>query len=123
MINRRTFIAFITMLLIAPLSLLAATKEEIAQRQRERASEIAQLKQQGVIGETDEGYVDFVEGKSSGGDVVKAENNDRRELYALIARDTKASVEEVAKHAAQKYFQRAKKGEYLRYSGEWRKKA
>ena len=63
-----------------------------------------------------------VEG-SEGSDVVSEENSDRRELYALIAKETSTSAEQVAKQAAQKNFNKAKKGEFLKYAGKWRKKA
>jgi len=119
---RRMMAGFILMLLLAPAALLAASKDEIIARQAKRAAEIAELKQQGAIGETDEGYLDSVKG-SEGADVVNGENGDRRELYAIIAKETGETAENVAKHAAERHFKRAKQGEYLKYSGKWRKKA
>ena len=119
---KRMMTALVLIVLLAPAALLAATKDEIIARQAKRAAEIAQLKQQGAIGETDEGYLESVKG-SDGGEVVNAENGDRRELYAIIAKESGDTVESVAKHAADRHFKRAKKGEYLKYSGKWRQKA
>jgi uncharacterized protein YdbL (DUF1318 family) len=109
------------MLLCAPLATFAASKQEIIERQRKRLPEIAELKGQGKVGETDKGLVEAVEGSAPA--VIEEENTDRRELYAIIAKETNASVEQVAKQVAQRNFQRAKKGEFLKFAGEWRKKA
>ena len=45
------------------------------------------------------------------------------ELYGVIAKDTGERADNVSKAAADRHFKRAKKGEYLKYKGEWRKKA
>jgi uncharacterized protein YdbL (DUF1318 family) len=122
MITRRLFIVSLVLLLASPMALFAASKEELQKRFKERYPQVVELKQKGAIGETDEGYLDSVEG-SEGSDVVAAENSDRRELYGLIAKETSVSADDVAKHAAQKNFQKAKKGEFLKYGGKWHKKA
>ena len=118
---KRMMAGFVLVLLFTSASLMAATKDEIISRQAKRGAEIGQLKQDGVIGETDEGYLDSVKGSSN--EVVNAENGDRRELYGIIAKETGETAENVAKHAAERHFKRAKKGEYLKYSGKWRQKA
>ena len=123
MITRRTFAFLMVMMLVAPASLLAATKEEIVERQAERLPELSKLKQQGVIGETSEGYLDFVEARTDkASKLVNEENADRRELYELIAEETGATTEVVAKRTAKRYFERAKKGEFLKEGGKWRRK-
>jgi uncharacterized protein YdbL (DUF1318 family) len=123
MTTRRTFIAIICALLISPAWLSAATQDDIIARQKKRAAQLQELKADGTIGETDAGYVEFVTSASRGEEVVQDENADRRELYALVAKDAGTTPEDVAKHAAQKIFQRAKKGDYLKYAGKWRRKA
>ena len=122
MITRRLFIVTLAMLIASPVALFAASKDELQKRFKERYPKVVELKQKGAIGETDEGYLDVVQG-SEGSDVVSSENADRRELYALIAKETSTSAEQVAKQAAQKNFQKAKKGEYLKHEGKWRQKA
>ena len=123
MITRRTFILLIVMLFAVPTSLFAESRDEIIQRQAKRLPEISNLKQQGAIGETSEGYLDFVEarsGKSS--ELVNEENADRRKLYEMIAEETGATADVVAKKTAKRNFERAKKGEFLKEDGKWRKK-
>ena len=124
--TKLTFIATLIALLIIPASsLLAAdsTKDELKSRFRERYPAIRELKEKGVVGETDEGYLDWVgkkDPKSAG--MVDSENSDRKELYALLAKETKESPEVVAKHAAQRNFEKAKVGEYLKVGSKWHKK-
>jgi uncharacterized protein YdbL (DUF1318 family) len=124
-ITRRSILAMIVALLLIPATALfgaESKKDQLRKRLRERAPEIAKLKADGVIGETDEGYVDFVKGKDKGAEVVDAENADRKAVYENIAKDTGESVEKVAKQAAQKQFDHAKPGEWLKVDGKWKKK-
>ena len=123
--TRRSFLAILVALLLIPATAAFGAetkKEELRKRLRERAPEIAKLKSDGIIGETDEGYVDFVKGKDKGGDVVDAENADRKAVYENIARDTGESADTVAKQAAQKQFDHARPGEWLKIDGKWKKK-
>ena len=125
--TRRTFIAVLIALFLLPATALfaAESKAELQKRFKARYPEIQRLKTEGIIGETDEGYIDFVNDKKDAkyADLVEQENADRRALYALIAKDTGESVETVAKHNAERNFKKAKTGEYLRYDGKWKKKA
>ena len=123
--TRRSFLAILIALLLIPATAVfgaESKKDQLRKRLRERAPEIAKLKSEGLIGETDEGYVDFVKGKDKGGDVVDAENADRKQVYENIAKDTGESVDKVAKQAAQKQFDHAKPGEWIRIDGKWKKK-
>jgi uncharacterized protein YdbL (DUF1318 family) len=122
--TRRTFLAVLIALFLLPATLFAAdSKAELQKRFKARYPEIQRLKTDGVIGETDEGYIDFVNKKDAkAADLVEQENADRRALYALIAKDTGESPEIVAKHNAERNFKKAKTGEYLRYDGKWKKK-
>jgi uncharacterized protein YdbL (DUF1318 family) len=124
-ITRRSIVATIVALLLIPATAVfgaESKKEQLKKRLRERAAQIEKLKSDGVIGETDEGYVDFVKGKGDGADVVDAENADRKTVYETIAKDTGESVDKVAKQAAQKRFDHAKPGEWLKVEGKWKKK-
>jgi len=113
-------------ILMVPALLCAAEakKDDLRKRIRERAPKIEALKDKGVIGETDEGYVDFVKGKDAEASaVVDPENADRKTVYNIIAKDTGESVDKVARQAAQKRFDHAKPGEWMKISGTWKKKA
>jgi uncharacterized protein YdbL (DUF1318 family) len=112
--------------LVAPASLRAADAPDEAalqKRLKERYPKIQQLKSQGVIGETDAGYVDFVDKKDSkSASLVDDENADRKAAYKLIADKEGITVDVVAKRAGKRNFDRAKAGEWLKEGGKWRKK-
>lgn len=117
-------------LVLAPATLLAADTPRggnddaaIQKRLRERYPQIQKLKTAGTIGETDEGYVDFVDKKDpKAADLVKDENADRKAAYKLIADKEGVEVDVVARRAGKRNFERARPGEFLRERGAWRKK-
>jgi uncharacterized protein len=124
----RTWIAILCAVLgtfvYTPPARAAETKEELQKRFQERLPKIQDLKQKGTVGETSEGYLDFVDGRTdTAGALVDEENGDRRKLYDLIAAKTGTTADVVAKRAAQRNFDRAKSGESLKENGKWRKKA
>ena len=127
MTTRRTFILATLFALVTTLFGSGATpafaqnsKAELQKRFKQRDPEIRKLKAAGTVGETSDGYLDFVKGGSS--EVVDEENADRRTLYAMIAKDEGISAETVASRNAKRNFDRAAKGEFLKDGGKWKKK-
>ncbi len=95
----------------------------IKERMKQRLPVIASLKDEGVVGETNQGYLGFVSGNQSQADVVAAENKDRKAIYVQIANQQGASVELVQKRRAQTLADRAKPGHYIQNeAGAWVKK-
>lgn len=121
-----TVMSLILALLLAPAALRAADAPDEAALQKRfkaRYPQLQQLKTDGVIGETSEGYVEFVDKKDAkAAKVVEAENDDRKALYKLIADKEGITAEVVAKRAAKRNFDRAKAGEWLKEGGKWKKK-
>jgi uncharacterized protein YdbL (DUF1318 family) len=116
--------ATLVALACAPATRAADTKEELQKRFEARLPQIEELKKAGTVGETDEGYLDFVAARGDkAGALVDEENGDRRKLYDLIAAKTGTTADVVAKRAAGRNFERAKSGEFLKEKGKWRKKA
>lgn len=104
-------------------ALAAPTKKELQAKFEQRYPEIRKFKTEGKLGETSEGFIEAV--KSAEGalaTLIADENNDRRALYQLIAAEQSITPEAVAKLAAQKNFQRAKPGDYLKENGAWKQK-
>src|SRR5678815_2620344 len=119
---RRTTIAILCATLLAlaytPATRAADTKEELQKRFEARLPQIEELKKTGTVGETDEGYLDFVAERSGkAGGLVDEENGDRRKLYELIAGKTGTTADVVAKRAAGRNLQRATSGEFLKEKG------
>jgi len=114
-------------LLIAPASLFALdAKDEAALQKRLKARypQIQQLKSDGAIGETSDGYVDVVDRKDAkaAATLVEEENADRKAAYKLIADKEGVEVDVVATRAGKRNFERAKAGEWLKEGGKWKKK-
>jgi uncharacterized protein YdbL (DUF1318 family) len=114
------------------LSLLGGTaaaqspgKDELQKRFEQRYARLVQLKQAGEIGETWRGYVAAVDRASEGRESVRTmleeENRDRKLLYAILAEELKAHLEEpsrammtpqvVAERNAVRNFEKAKESE------------
>ncbi len=84
---------------------------------------IVELKSKGVIGEDNNGYLQFVGGKREKEAVVQAENQDRREVYHAIAKKEGVSIEQVGKRRAIQIINKARKGEWLQdQNGKWYQK-
>ena len=110
---------------LATVARAADDKEsQLQKRFEKRDKEIRALKKAGTIGETADGYVEFVKDEDSKAkDTVDAENADRKALYEHIADKTKTTADKVAERAAKRNFEHASAGEYLKdKNGKWKKK-
>jgi uncharacterized protein YdbL (DUF1318 family) len=104
----------------------ADRQDELQERFKDRLPDIRDAKADGKIGETTEGVLEAVNGQDLDDDLrklVDEENADRRELYKLIAEKEKTTADKVAERNANRNFQKARSGEYLKTrEGEWKKK-
>ena len=107
---RHSWIAFVVMALLAAVPALALDLET--------------AKQQGVVGEQTDGFVGAVAAAPSPevAALVADVNRKRRASYEQIAQNTGATVDEVAKLAAQKLIGRAPSGAWIRDGGQWYQK-
>nr|WP_320193532.1 YdbL family protein [uncultured Desulfobacter sp.] len=95
----------------------------IKQRMKQRLPQIVDLKNRGIIGETNAGYLGFVTAKKEKQDVVTAENEDRKAIYNQIAKQQNVSIQLVEKRRAAALFSSATKGYYYQNeAGVWVKK-
>jgi uncharacterized protein YdbL (DUF1318 family) len=84
---------------------------------------IVDLKTRGVVGENNQGFLAFIQGKNEKQDVVSAENNDRKTVYKAIAKKQGTSVKLVGQRRAKQLAQRAKPGEWIQNpDGKWYQK-
>lgn len=88
--------------------------------------DVATLKSKGVVGETADGEIAFVndeQGDKAQQALVAEENRIRREEYRIGARKDDSTPEKVAREAGRKAIREAKSGEYVRGSdGKWTRK-
>jgi uncharacterized protein YdbL (DUF1318 family) len=95
----------------------------LKQRMQSRLSAIVDLKQRGVIGEDNKGFLSFMKGKNENKEVVDAENKDRRTVYQAIAQKQGTTVELVGQRRAIQLAEKANPGEWLQKpDGKWYQK-
>jgi|LQYC01.1.fsa_nt_gi hypothetical protein len=128
-LNIKTIVLYCVVTLFSMVTIIAAqdTKDEIKLRMKNRFAQISELKHSGKIGETPRGFAEAVNKEFAQDEkiskLITAENNDRNLLYALIAKESQTSVEEVGMGNAKRYFQKASDSDYFKtQAGEWKQK-
>ena len=102
---------------------VSAIANDIKTRMKNRLPVIKELKAQGIVGEDNKGYLKFVGGKKAKEDVVAAENEDRKTVYAAIAKQQGTTAELVGSRRALQIAKKASPGEWLQdASGKWYQK-
>ncbi len=120
-------LATVVFLGIAVTARAADRKSELQQAFEQRFPQLREYKSAGKVGETTQGFVEPVKSEYLSDAALKKlvddENRDRRELYAIIAKDTNATPEFVAEQNARRNYQRAKPGDFLKTAdGRWEQK-
>jgi uncharacterized protein YdbL (DUF1318 family) len=101
----------------------AAFADDIKTRMKDRLPVIVELKAKGIVGENNQGYLEFRSGKSEKPDVVAAENEDRKTVYTAIAKQEGTTAVLVGKRRALQIAEKADPGEWLQdASGNWYQK-
>ena len=101
----------------------AAFADSLKNRMTQRLPQIVNLKNKGIVGETNTGYLGFVTAKKEKQNVVAAENRDRKAIYNQIARQQNVSIQFVQKRRAAALFANGTKGHYYQNKvGAWVKK-
>jgi Protein of unknown function (DUF1318). len=128
-LNIKTIVLYCVVTLFSMVTIIAAqdTKDEIKLRMKNRFAQISELKHSGKIGETPRGFAEAVNKEFAQDEkiskLITAENNDRNLLYALIAKESQTSVEEVGMANAKRYFQKASDSDYFKtQAGDWKQK-
>lgn len=117
--------SIVVMVLIGVISMFAtaAGAQDIKERMKNRLPVINELKKNGVVGENNKGFLEFIGGKTEKADVVTAENADRQEVYGAIARQQGANPDLVGKRRAVQLRDIALSGEWLQDdAGKWYQK-
>lgn len=117
-------IAFLSVLVFSTGAFCFAGANDIKTRMQERLPAIVQLKADGIIGENNRGYLEFVPGAAQkDGNVVAEENRDRETVYSAIAKQQNTTVQLVGERRAIQIGQNASPGEWLQdSSGKWYRK-
>ena len=117
----RTILAFV--LIGTFIAAVSASGDDIKARMKNRLPAIKELKAQGIVGEDNKGFLQFVGDKQAKPDVVAAENKDRQTVYAAIAKQQGTTAELVGQRRALQISKRANKGEWVQdANGKWLQK-
>jgi uncharacterized protein YdbL (DUF1318 family) len=118
----RMFVA-VLLLGFAAVALRGEDLGAVKSRMEHRATLLKDLKAKAEVGEDNRGFVVLRGRDPETGDVVAAENHDRRLVYAEGARDAGASVEQVGRFWARKFAAESAKGAWLqKEDGTWYQK-
>jgi uncharacterized protein YdbL (DUF1318 family) len=116
--KQRTITKILTLLAIGFFVLgVSALADDIKARMKNRLPLIKQLKSQGIVGENNKGYLQFVGGNKAKADVVAAENKDRKTVYTAIAKQQGTTAELVGKRRALQIAKKAAPGEWVQDAG------
>ncbi len=112
--------------LVAP-AVAAGEMDDIKASMKSRYTALKKLKSEHKVGENHLGYVAAVTtevGKDKTvQSIISGENEDRKKLYAFIAKNTKTTPDAVGKNNALRIFKKAPKDHYFQaQDGKWRAK-
>lgn len=120
--NRRMILKWIfSGMIFFALSVSALSANDAVSRMRERLPQIDALKSAGMVGENNEGMLSartVLNANQTA--LIEAENADRAEIYAVVARRSGQSVKEVGQQRAVRIAQQALPGVLLQDAdGNW----
>lgn len=109
--------------ILLAVSFAGAAADGLKESMAARLPEIMALKNKGIIGEDNQGYLQFVGAAKEKDDLMQAENNDRRQVYQAIAKQEGTTVDLVGRRRAQQIMGIAQSGHWLQdANGRWYKK-
>lgn len=116
--NKIIILVTLAVCLLATTALAGSIKERMASR----APAITALKDKGIVGENNQGFLEF-RGTQAQSDLVAAENKDRAAVYQAIAKKTGTTPKLVGQRRAGKLAQTAHAGNWLQKpDGSWYQK-
>jgi uncharacterized protein YdbL (DUF1318 family) len=116
-------IILIILIIFCSNSVYAEDNQAILSRMKSRLSDIIELKMQGIIGENNNGFLEFRGPNKNKESIVNAENADRLAIYRVLAEKNNISSEIVGRRRALQIAQKADNGEWLQDTdGNWYKK-
>ncbi len=124
MLKKTVVIPFVLLFFITFfLSVSVVQSASLKERMAARIPTINTLKDQGVVGENNKGFLEFRGNKRPQKDIVDAENRDRQKVYEVIGKQQNASSTLVGQRRAKTIAQKSRPGHWFQNSdGSWNKK-
>jgi uncharacterized protein len=118
----RIIILFLFVLALIPIS-TTAHAQSIKARMAARIPTITAMKNKGIVGENNQGLLEYRGAKRPNKNVVAAENHDRQTVYAAIARKAGTTPALVGQRRARKLAEIGLKGQWFQSpNGKWYRK-
>jgi uncharacterized protein len=117
------FIAVVLALVFGAVATQAQDLNAVRARMAQRLPQLDALKSSGAVGEDNRGYVAVRATRDNAGEIVSAENADRRVVYEGIAKQTGSSADAVGKARARQIAAQSAAGVWLQAEdGSWYQK-
>ncbi len=114
---------FALFFIVSALTATQAVGASLKNRMKARIPEINSLKDAGIIGENNRGYLDFLGSKQPKKNVLNAENSDRKKVYSSIAKKQGVDMLLVGQRRAKQIIKITKPGhKYQTADGKWHTK-
>lgn len=114
------------MFLLTALILMCAVctqAQGVRERMKDRLPAIVELKNRGIIGENNRGYLEFIGDNREEEAMISEENRDRSAVYDAIAKQQGSEAETVGQRRAIQIAERAGTGDWLQdENGNWYQK-
>lgn len=108
---------------VSAVQALGADLGAIKGRMKDRLPVIKALKVKGLVGENNQGYLEFLGKGRENESVVAAENTDRKTVYEAIAAQQNVDIGVVERHRAAQLRENAEAGMWLEdANGNWYRK-
>jgi uncharacterized protein len=118
--NTKGRIAFMLLFFVTIALSAAAWGQDIKDRMRDRLPAIVALKKAGVVGENNQGYLTIRTQSTDQKGQIDAENQDRRSIYAAIAKKQNTTPELVGRRRALQIAEKADPGTWIQdANGRW----
>ncbi|HJO92757.1 MAG TPA: YdbL family protein [Victivallales bacterium] len=117
------FKLFIFLTVLSTLFTINIKADSITTKMKARLPEIVKLKQQEIVGENNQGYLEFRKPDPEGKKLIDQENKDRKIIYKIIAKNQNTTVAKVGKLRAKQIADKSAKGYWLQNpAGKWYQK-
>ncbi|WP_457577533.1 YdbL family protein [Desulfomarina sp.] len=127
MLKKITVLSFFLLLLapffLAPTPAGATSVKEVKARMIARIPAINRLKNRGIVGENNRGFLEYRSNSKEQKELINAENADRALVYRIIGKKQGASPDLVGRRRAKQIAGKGKTGQWFqKEDGSWYKK-
>lgn len=86
------------------------------------ALNLQQAKAQGIVGETETGYIEAIKDTKAAQALVKQVNGKRKQIYLKMAKKNKVQLSQIEQLAGEKAIKKTRAGHLIKQNGQWVKK-